>query len=435
MNMLSNVNVSSGRMKMEIKLKGVGALPETALSVNGITVITGVNNTGKSTIMKSIFVLADAAANLDDDMQREVLWQAESIYRMFARGQKKTMVTLEEFLSAIKEQNPQKVKSILNEMMPKKELESTSSRLPYSKYYEERSKYVIDFSSGSLDRQVFLKRFIKDNILAEFKDQIRNVKTDEPAHIHFTLDGVDYGMSINEKEEVELHGDILNYGNRVVYIDTPYLFDRIEERLFHHPDDVENHADKLVRTLNTGKDNSAIGRISIDERKKDIDKLLKGVLGGTFRQGKRGMLYVANGTELSVKNLATGMKTFSLIKLLIESGGIGEGSIILMDEPEAHVHPEWQLVLAEILVLLSKNMGISTVVSTHSPQMLLALEAFSMEHDVSANYYNTQRDEKGRISIENVNRMLEKVYGPMADAYAKADRIYLSNFERKNRNE
>ena len=39
---------------------------------------------------------------------------------------------------------------------------------------------------------------------------------------------------------------------------------------------------------------------------------------------------------------------------------------MILDEPEIHLHPEWQLAYAELIVLLEKKFDLSIVVTTHS---------------------------------------------------------------------
>lgn len=39
---------------------------------------------------------------------------------------------------------------------------------------------------------------------------------------------------------------------------------------------------------------------------------------------------------------------------LLKSACIEENSVIIFDEPESHLHPKWQYVLAELVVLMKK---------------------------------------------------------------------------------
>ncbi len=50
---------------MRISLEGVGALPNISMRADGITVISGLNNTGKSTILKAIYSVLSPSADFD----------------------------------------------------------------------------------------------------------------------------------------------------------------------------------------------------------------------------------------------------------------------------------------------------------------------------------------------------------------------------------
>lgn len=80
---------------------------------------------------------------------------------------------------------------------------------------------------------------------------------------------------------------------------------------------------------------------------------------------------------LDIVNISTGMKSFIIIKTLLQNGSIDENGIIILDEPEIHLHPEWQLKFAEIIVLLQKEFGLNILLNTHSPYFLNAIEVYS----------------------------------------------------------
>ena len=52
-------------------------------------------------------------------------------------------------------------------------------------------------------------------------------------------------------------------------------------------------------------------------------------------------------------------------------------SLLIIDEPEVHLHPEWQVKFAEILTLLQKEIDIHILLTTHSPYFLQAIDVFS----------------------------------------------------------
>ena len=82
----------------------------------------------------------------------------------------------------------------------------------------------------------------------------------------------------------------------------------------------------------------------------------------------KGFTYQLEGSRkrLSIVNLSTGLKTFSIIKTLLLNGALETNGTLILDEPEIHLHPTWQLVYAEIIVLLQKEFDLSVVITTHS---------------------------------------------------------------------
>ena len=70
---------------------------------------------------------------------------------------------------------------------------------------------------------------------------------------------------------------------------------------------------------------------------------------------------------------------------------------MIIDEPEVHLHPKWEVVYAKIIVLLSK-LGIPIIVSSHSHYFLQESIKYIMEYnteDKTKIYFwkkNTQND-------------------------------------------
>lgn len=51
------------------------------------------------------------------------------------------------------------------------------------------------------------------------------------------------------------------------------------------------------------------------------------------------------------------MKTFVIPKTLVQKGLVQENGMNVLDEPEIHLHPEWQVKLSEIIVVLQKALA------------------------------------------------------------------------------
>ena len=55
-------------------------------------------------------------------------------------------------------------------------------------------------------------------------------------------------------------------------------------------------------------------------------------------------------------------------------------SYLIMDEPEVHLHQEWQVKLAQILVLLVKDLNVNLFINSHSHQFIEAIEVYSIKY-------------------------------------------------------
>ncbi len=124
----------------------------------------------------------------------------------------------------------------------------------------------------------------------------------------------------------------------------------------------ETVTDFLTRIMN----------LEYPERAKEWDKLLKKLenkINARFsiQQGK--IIALFKKERVNIERVASGLKTFSLIYLALKQGLIIPGGILFLEEPEEHLHPEWQIVMGELLVDLALR-GIQIFISTHSDYLL-----------------------------------------------------------------
>ena len=105
------------------------------------------------------------------------------------------------------------------------------------------------------------------------------------------------------------------------------------------------------------------------------------------------------------------MKTFYLIKRLIDNGSIVQNTTLILDEPEVHLHPDWQVSLAEVIVLLQKEMGLHILINTHSPYFLRAIEVYSQKYEIdSCVKYYLSYNEEDVSKMKDVTLDISKIY-------------------------
>jgi len=141
------------------------------------------------------------------------------------------------------------------------------------------------------------------------------------------------------------------------------------------------------------------------------------VMNGEFQKGDIGKVYfLKNGvdTPIPLSNVASGIKSFGILQMLLQNGSIQEERILIFDEPEVHLHPKWQLKMAKFIVELVK-FGIKVVVNSHSPYMIEALKRYSelSEIEHKTNFYLA---ENSYIEVqESLELIFEKLAMPMRE--------------------
>ena len=84
--------------------------------------------------------------------------------------------------------------------------------------------------------------------------------------------------------------------------------------------------------------------------------------------------------------------------------------------------PEWQLIYAELIVLLEKYLHLTILITTHSPYFLEAIETYTKKHNVDhiTNYYLAQADGKETV-MKDVTENLQSVYQLLAKPFEKLE--------------
>ncbi len=404
---------------MKLKIKNIGRFHnDTAIDIDGITVLAGVNGIGKSTIGKVLYCLFGSLHNYMKQIDDE---RSSSVYRVLRNyfvhnygmpGGRNGINRIINYIARLANDTQGKdvlVKNIAG-ILGKKETELDDEIV-------DRIIKVLKYSDEEILNAIISKR-----LEAEFDNQVGHVNyPEESSYISLTINDNTVDIYMNDGE-LTLNNNI-GLLEDIVYIDDPYVIDDMDKIIYT---DDYSHRNNLIRKL-TSKDDKRITIIDgliINEGIKTIVKKINQICDFSFEQNVEDEYQYKERElkeKLSVKNLSTGMKSFAIIKTLLLKGYVDENGIVILDEPEAHLHPEWMLIYAEIIVLLQKELKINFVISTHSSEFLSYLDYYIKKYSVEdkSKFYLLEENKKDSTvtDINDYSDNLDKIYDALTRPY------------------
>lgn len=417
--------------EMKLRISNVAKIENAVLNIDGITVIAGENNTGKSTIGKVLFAIFNSMYNMDEKIKLEKRNRIQRIINALLQNR----YLQNEIHYVEQRRNYNVIARKLTERILKYINEDEIELQAFLREYIQEA--------GIFEDEIDIEEFVKDCInklepiinvsdkkaMSEvitrwfnrvFEDQISPLMNEEvESQIELTIKNMKISYLFKENVCIDWSSDI-DVLHTVFYIDNPFVVDKMSER-YGNRKMTEAH---LLNYLCKEKDNIFDGifdAVMAKDKLEEIYSLLSEVVDGDIVENQDGEYCLkVNGyvKPLLVKNLSTGLKSFALIKMLLEKGGIKEKDVLILDEPEIHLHPEWQLLYAKLIVLLQKEFDLSIIITTHSPYFLDAIDVYSSIYNISDKTHFYMAENKGNISLlqdvtENIDDIYKKLSDPM----------------------
>ncbi len=409
---------------MRIELENVGKIGRARIELDGVTVIAGENSTGKSTVGKMLFSVFKAFYKVEKHIREE---RADAIYNVFKKG---SIVSLRRSLKTpvfdvIYEMidEPDAYRGNEDKIVEKlevyhKELFSLPLNKGQGEDLEVKAKKINEYLY--MEDEELIKLILKKSLGAEFGEKIGHLNfPEEESHISINIrdDAVDFQVLADGEIEIR---HFISLIKEIIYIDDPFVVDDLYRNNLR-PFDTLRHRYDLQRKL--GRDRDALEwnmleELSAQKKMRKILNAMQGVCDGEILAETYGS-YVYQSEELrdslEMGNLSTGMKNFVILKQLLQNGSIDENGIVILDEPEIHLHPEWQLKFAEIIVLLQIEFGVHVLLNTHSPYFLNAIEVYTNKYGIGdkCRYYLAE-EKDGRVGMEDVTNEVERIYAKLA---------------------
>lgn len=426
---------------MQLILKNIGCIQDAFIEINGITVIAGENNTGKSTISRALFSIFNGFSQIQEHIQKEkqqsINKKLKSLFKIFPLDinnidkRSKSITTkilgnIEYYKSLDKREFNIELKNLIFNS-----LEELSFKLNDISNIDDilntfLFSYIYEFLRMS-DNDL-KNKYIYQKLNNEFNGQIENIySSNKISEINLKIKDNFISIYIdNEKHSLEIKNpkNIL-LTHETFYIDNPFILDRIKNQsnssYIAEKNSLEHRAHLYKKLSSINKRFNTIDAIFADNNMKNVYYKLRDIVDGdVFFNEDKAFVYKKHGSdkELKVKNLSAGFKSFLIFKILIENNSIQENDTIILDEPEVHLHPEWQILFAEFIVLLQKNFNLHILLNTHSPYFLEAIEVYTKKYNIEhiCNYYLTEVENE-TFFIKDVTNNTNEIYSKLAQAF------------------
>lgn len=385
------------------------AVKKADLTIDGLTVLAGENGCGKSTLSRWLYYLVNGVQRFETFTMRDYVKKVERLIRqhsMAAREIRHYIQVDEKVLNIMRttqirgysntEFNDEIVQQVQDQFVQTVHIlgDMVAEYLQNAPQSARRDRIMMYLNMGavgdvSTDAQQVAEDFVDKNMrllnqmteklnsdlesrpLDRFLNNIRHEYDERdavPEHMQLYEDGV-------ELVEGKRVASLFNL-SRAIYIDTPMaLTNESAENVFWN---------ELRRMVLQRKQ-----ELELPEKK--LLMRIKKILHGEAKMieidspfGGEELRFVSEDgkVNIEIERAATGFKTFTYLQRLLENGFLGGDSLLLIDEPEAHLHPQWIVEYARILVLLHKELGQKIMVATHNPDMVAALKAIAEREGV-----------------------------------------------------
>ena len=416
---------------VEVSINKFKAVNKADIQLNGITVLSGINGSGKSTISKLLYYTFKYANEFETIVRKFVEQKLDSIdyfaFRLSMEGRR------------FDDKNDDLRKLYNQYRSDEISLERKGEYL--LKLFKE-SRDLLDIESQNQNGQ---DRFSKDRYIRIIKN-ILNIKEDRSLDDLFD-EVISYVQSVFEKANKAIEDrkyamfkqfleeklgasmdsicineygypfvgidvktiPIMEYIQQVVYIDTPMFIGANTVYATDYWADLDLLLQKTPTMISS--------EIFIDIMEDIIHgKALceEDSIGLSYRYHRK------DGKVFDLFDSATGIKSFSILQMLLNNGSINKNTLLIIDEPEAHLHPQWIVEYARLIVLIHKHIGTKFFIASHSTDFVSAIKYIAVKEDCldSLSYYLSEED-KGNPYMYNY-RSLNTDIEPIFESFNKS---------------
>ncbi len=390
---------------MKISIKNIGLLDEAEFEIGDLTIICGENNTGKTYATYSVYGFLQSnsfGGNNGENFYDYSLKIIEDSVEKFSINNFDLICKKEDFLHIILE-----IKKAIYDGYTKYIPElfaSSDDKFQNATFSEETFDVIHSFFSKNIDNinelidffsssSIKIKNITNENIIFDcsfYKNLIKkNDDKDTDFRFNFIVQILRYLLSIYPRpfilsaertgasmfyKELDVNkNEVLEQINNMSGKSMD-IWNLIEKRYSRYPKPVKDNI-YFIRELDIISKNKSF--IAKDENlglHKEIIELLFEVVGGKYITSQEGISFAPGAKKRATKGKYPVQTASSSVRALMMLNYYilnycSKNDILMIDEPELNLHPNNQILIGRLLVLLV-NAGIKVLITTHSDYII-----------------------------------------------------------------